>query len=78
MTLSLFYVGFKTSFKTFKILSGKIVFVSVVWNKEGIFHEIITFPSSIAQRAQGETKATTQTEGHEERLGPRVRINLKL
>ena len=25
---------------------------------------------SIAQRAQGETKATAQTEGHEERLGP--------
>ena len=31
------------------------------------------FSYSTAQRAQGETKATAQTEGHEERLGPRVR-----
>jgi hypothetical protein len=28
------------------------------------------FSPSIAQRAQGETKATAQTEGHEEGLGP--------
>ncbi len=35
------------------------------------------FGNRLAERAEGETETTAQTESHEEGIGPRVRINKK-
>ena len=49
----------------FKLNSIQNIYLMIVTNITSMH---ISY--SIAQRAQGETKATAQTEGHEERLGP--------
>ncbi len=51
------------------------IFPNVLGKLQIIF--ITSCLNQLAQRAEGETETTAQTEGHEEGIGPRVRRNGK-